>query len=81
MCVHKNFEANVKVHRIYDNNSPNEDEFPDWFSAEIKIHCCDCYEQFIFIGLPMGLSNKEPRTSIVKEEVRMPIIPISQFEK
>ncbi|MDD5649321.1 MAG: hypothetical protein PHF86_02740 [Candidatus Nanoarchaeia archaeon] len=48
-CLHHNFESEVKVFRLTNNEFENAE--PTEFSAEVRIHCADCKQEFEFIGL------------------------------
>lgn len=67
-CEHENFSATVKVNRLLDVPA---------FSADVTIHCDQCYEQFKFIGCKQGLSPTEPRVSYDEAEIHLPIRPSS----
>ena len=48
------------------------------YYAEIKVWCLACKKPFEFIGLPMGMSPGQPRTSVDGQEARMPIKPVGE---
>lgn len=53
------FEANVEVNRLLADGSP-EDSTPIGFDATIRVWCKDCDEKFRWIGVPYGLSPRQP---------------------
>lgn len=72
-CRHEQFEAEVSVARITDGeNGP-----PTAFVAHLRIVCAVCREQFVFPGLPRGLSALEPTCEFDRSEARLPIRPAS----
>ena len=48
------------------------------FYCELRVWCLECEKPFEFIGLPMGLSPGQPRTSVDGQEARMPIKPVGE---
>lgn len=69
MCEHPVFEANVQVNIIEDIKA---------FAADVHIKCTKCGTQFIFLGLPGGLSINYPTVSLDGTEARMPIAPMEE---
>lgn len=73
-CPHMKFSALVGVHRLTDTeNGPVKA-----FTAEVRIHCDDCGEAFVFMGLPWGSHLQSPTMSVGGEEARLPIEPSSK---
>lgn len=72
-CPHENFEATVGVHRLTDG----DDGPVTGYTAEIRVRCLDCDEPFRWIGVPAGLSPREPRVSVDETELRAPLRPAS----
>lgn len=72
-CEHEDFVATVDVARITEV----EEGTVAGFYAEVRIHCVVCDEPFVFRGLPIGMSQAEPRMSPDGTEVRLPILPQS----
>jgi hypothetical protein len=73
-CEHLNFQANVKVTRLTDNENEN---VVTGYSADMKICCVDCGIPFEFIGVPGGYSPIQPMVSFDATELRVPIKPSS----
>jgi len=65
-CEHGEFEATVDVHRITDKGA---------FTADVRISCRACGAPFEFVGVALGSSPSEPRTSVNRQELRAPIVP------
>ena len=74
-CPHQRFESSVEVSRL----SAQEGGPIDRYAADIRISCADCAEQFIFPGVPGGLSPYQPMVSADRTELRAPIRPSSSF--
>lgn len=70
------FEANVEVNQLLADGSP-EDSTPIGFDATIRVWCKDCDEKFRWIGVPYGLSPRQPMTDPAEEELRAPLRPAS----
>jgi hypothetical protein len=76
-CLHHNFESEVKVFRLTNNEFENAE--PTEFSAEVRIHCADCKQEFEFIGLStVGFNCQHPTISADGKEIRLPIIPFNE---
>jgi hypothetical protein len=65
-CSHAGQRVAAAVHRFIDR--------PEWM-AEITIVCTDCGTPFKFLGLPSGVSFRQPRVSIDSRELVAPIAP------
>lgn len=72
-CPHENFHAHVDVNRL----SSEEGGPITAYSAEVRLRCMDCDEQFRFIGCPAGLLPDRPAVSVDESELRIPIRPAS----
>jgi len=70
-CAHPDFAAEVDVIRLEDIGA---------FSADVRIHCTGCGENFTFVGVEPGLSSEGPRVSISGLEVHLPIRPESDHD-
>lgn len=70
-CEHLNFDGSIGVHRL----STVVDGPIDAYCAEVRIKCSDCGLPFEFIGVPQGLSGKQPMASIDFQELNCPIAP------
>lgn len=66
-CEHTDFEADVAVNRITDKGA---------FTADIRINCRDCGMPFEFVGVPFGSTPSEPRASVDRQELRVPLVPL-----
>lgn len=64
MCDHTNQKATVRVINLEDTGKT---------MAEIEISCSDCGTPYRFIGLPMGMSLRQPSTDVDGTELRIPI--------
>ncbi len=65
-CKHPNFDAFVAVNRIEDKG---------YFAADVKIRCTECGCAMRFLGLPGGVSLRQPTVSAFGIEARLPIEP------
>lgn len=72
-CPHEKFAASVEVARLAER----EGGPVKGFSASIWVNCADCGEDFEWMGLPAGLSPREPRSSVDGRELRAPLRPVS----
>jgi hypothetical protein len=72
LCNHENFQANVEVARLVDENKPLR------FQADVKIVCQACGIPFAFLGLPGGLNFEGAAVSIDKTEARLAIAPSTE---
>jgi hypothetical protein len=73
MCEHQDFKAIVAVNRL-------EDTQPMAFTADIKICCAHCAQEFEFIGFPVGLSPTHATVNPSGTELRVPLKPAGQAE-
>lgn len=71
-CQHESFNVSVQVARL----TAGEGGPVAGFTAEVRVRCRDCYEPFVFMGLPSGLLPNEPAVSVDMQEARMPIRPL-----
>lgn len=70
-CLHENFEANVDVSRL-----PDEEGGPvKRYQADVRIRCTQCGVPFRFIGLPAGLDLNGAAVSVDACEARLAIAP------
>lgn len=65
-CKHESFQANCRVNRLEDTGR---------FVADIRITCVQCGLPFHFPGVPYGMLNDGPTSSMDRVELRTPIIP------
>lgn len=72
-CPHEEFAALVEVNRIRADKNMSV----VGYSADIKVHCCDCGEPFRWIGVEPGASPRGPMCSIDETELRAPLRPAS----
>lgn len=77
ICHHHDFESNVSVFRLTNNEHPNA--IPTGFNAEVRIRCIHCKQEFEFIGLPYGMSPAYPTMSADNKEARLPIKPCTNI--
>jgi hypothetical protein len=73
MCDHRNFKAEVQVGRLTDSNDESK---VTGYTADIQIHCADCFMPFQFIGVPGGYSPSQPMVNFDSTELRAPIKPV-----
>lgn len=72
-CEHIGFEANVQIERITEvDGGPVVG-----YAADITIRCAMCQEPFCFRGLPLGVNQLSPTTSLDGATLRAPIHPMS----
>lgn len=69
-CLHLCFKADVNVNRL---TGPGGEV--DAYSADVKIHCADCGQDFAFLGMDAGVSPEKPTVSYSQDEARLPIVP------
>lgn len=67
---HGNFGSHVQVARI-----TNGDGQVGAFMAEVRMKCLDCDQDFVFVGLPIGLSYDGATVSAYGLELRAAIVP------
>lgn len=72
-CLHENFGAVVEVNRL----SQVEGGPIDAYAADIRVQCADCGEPFRWVGVPAGLSPRQPMCSVDETELRAPLRPAS----
>jgi hypothetical protein len=75
-CEHLEFACRVAVSRL----STTEEGPVTGYSADVTVRCAVCGLPFAWLGLPIGLSPKEPRTSFDGLELRAPIIPSDFYQ-
>ena len=73
-CKHKNFKAQVDVHRLTDVDEPDAEI--TGYTADVTITCAECHMPFRFKGLPEGVHPEHPTCDFEGVEARMPIEPI-----
>jgi hypothetical protein len=66
-CEHKDFRADVSVHRLEDTKQ---------FQANVKIECSQCHLPFQFLGLPLGMDLQGAAMSVDGQEARLGIAPV-----
>ena len=71
-CLHEHFEAKIDVHRLAEDNHP--ENILD-YTADLSIHCAQCGQPFEFIGFDAGVSFSYPCVSVDATEARLPIRP------
>jgi len=72
-CPHENFAADVEVNRLAGKDGAEI----TGYAADIRVWCADCDERFRWIGVPAGLSPREPMVSVDETELRAPLRPAS----
>lgn len=73
-CPHEDFEAVVSVGRL---TASDTDPTVTGYTAEIKVSCTGCGEPFRWIGVPAGLSPRQPMCSLDETKLRAPLRPAS----
>ncbi|MFI8535391.1 hypothetical protein ACIGMX_34740 [Streptomyces aquilus] len=73
-CPHENFDAYVEVNRLA---ASDDDPTIVGYAADIKVNCRDCDEPFRWIGVPAGLSPRQPMCSVDETELHAPLRPAS----
>lgn len=72
-CEHPDFAAFVDVARITEvEGGPAVS-----FSATVRVDCAACGESMQWVGTPVGLSPRQPMTSVDGLELRAPLRPRS----
>lgn len=74
-CEHPDFIASARVDRLTDGES----SAVRGYHAEFMVRCQACGQQFVFIGLPTGLSPMSPTVSPDGLELRAPIGPADKI--
>lgn len=69
-CQHEDFEANVAVGRITDDDGGDAIAFV----AEVRVRCVDCGVEFGFRGMDPGLAYDSPTRSPDALEARLPLL-------
>lgn len=77
-CHHQEFTTNVNIVRVTQEAAVEDVAY---FMAEIRIACNQCGEEFSFVGLPRGLSPREPMAGPFGLEARLPIVPVATVDK
>lgn len=72
-CPHEDFEADVDVNRLMTG----DDGPVTGYSAEIRVRCGGCGEQFRWIGVAAGLRPDRPMVSVDESVLRAPLRPAS----
>jgi hypothetical protein len=72
-CCHKEFFASFNVARITADGT--EESAVSAYYADITIKCLGCDTPFHFVGLPAGLSYRQPMCDPFGIELRAPILP------
>lgn len=67
-CKHENFESEVKVARISQEEGGKIIDF----MVEIKVRCSNCKEFLEFKGIEGGLNFSYPTVSADNQEARLP---------
>jgi len=73
-CPHEDFNASVEVNRLTEREGDTE---PDAYSADIKVWCAACGENFRWVGLQAGLMPSRPMCSIDETIMCAPLRPAS----
>jgi hypothetical protein len=74
-CPHARFNADVEINRVIGKDEPDAEV--TGYSADIRVWCADCEEPFRWIGVPAGLSPREPMVSVDETELHAPMRPAS----
>jgi hypothetical protein len=72
-CEHPDFAAFVEVARI----TGQEDGPVIGYSGTVRVDCAVCGEPMQWLGAPVGLSPRQPMTSVDGLELRAPLRPRS----
>lgn len=75
-CQHEDFEADVKVGRVTDDDGGDVVAFV----AEVRVRCVECGENFGFRGMPPGLMWEGPTRSPDAREARLPLLSPTELE-
>lgn len=73
MCDHETFESAVEVTRL----TAVEGGPVTGFSAAVRVRCTGCGEPFMWVGVPVGASPRQPMSSRDGREMRAPLRPMS----
>lgn len=76
-CAHENFLAAVAINRIGEDDAGNDTGRPMAYQADITVRCSDCGEPFRWVGVPAGMSFRQPMCSADETELRAPLRPAS----
>lgn len=70
-CPHEDFAAHVEISRL-----ANVEGGPvNAYVADVRVECIGCGLPFVWIGPPVGLSPRQPMTSVDGTELRAPLRP------
>jgi hypothetical protein len=69
-CAHEEFRSYLGVGRMVDEAGQLTG-----FHASVGITCVQCGTEFVFLGVPQGMSLDVPAVSIDGSELRVPIAP------
>jgi hypothetical protein len=72
-CEHPDFVAEIDVTRL----TATEGGTVQAFTADVRVRCAACDEQFRWIGVPAGLSGARPTCSVDEAELHAPLRPAS----
>lgn len=72
-CPHEDFEASVEVNRL----TATEGGPVTAYSADVRVSCTQCGEQFRWIGVPAGLKPDRPMVSVDETVLHAPMRPAS----
>lgn len=73
-CPHEDFEVFAEINRL---TASDDNPTIVGYSADIKVRCANCGEQFRWIGVPAGMSPRRPMCGIDETELHAPLRPAS----
>lgn len=73
-CDHESFRAQCDISRL----STDEGGPITHYTAELRVYCAECGEQFEFQGLPGGYSAYNPTVDLGRGTANLPLMPPGQ---
>lgn len=77
-CPHINFEAQINVIRIKQNESDPDGAPVKRYTTDCRVWCAECKKPFVWLGFETGAHLNEPMVSIDGQEGRFPIAPAGE---
>jgi len=71
-CEHQAFLGDIEVNRLTD--MPTGSKVVAYI-ADIMVHCRDCGERFVWVGVPTGVSPRIPMRSVDGFTLAAPLRP------
>lgn len=76
-CLHPRFGVRTSVQKV--QRGENAARPKGWILA-VQVHCEQCEEEFVFVGMPPGVRLDQPAVSDDGGEAHLPIVPVSKVQ-